>query len=132
MFKSIKGCHRNDWWDATVLPSGQTIKIEFQFDESSDRYYYSIYLVTMDKRKSEHTTPLKTTGRDGLRGLLWAKQKIIEFEAFILDRPSAKPITMCCIWTDNRRRDVYARGLKSLGYNFTMLFGRKVLAKQLA
>lgn len=134
MFKLNKENGWYDYWESTVLPSGQTVKIEFQEDETKKKLYYSIYLVTMDKRKSEAFTVLHTTGKDGLQGLLWAKEKIIEFEKFILDEPRwhDRPIIMYCSWDDNRRRDIYHRGLKSIGYDYGVAFGRKVLLKQIS
>ena len=121
----------------SILPSGQTIRIEFSEDETKKKWYFHIYLVTMDKRKSEGSTRLHCTGKDGLLGLLWAKNKIEEFEEFIKKQKSiiehsAKPIVIYCWWDDNRRRNVYARGLRSLGYKYGIVFGQKVLYKEIA
>lgn len=40
-------------------------------------------------------------------------------------------IIIYCEWTDNRRRNVYERGLKSLGYTFGKAFGKKALVKKI-
>ena len=115
--------------DRAVLPSGQTIKIEFQEDWTRKKYYYNVYLCTMDKRKSESHTRLKMTGKDGLKGLLWARNKIQEFETFIADTNKGVPSIIMCRWDDNRRRNAYEFGLKRYGYKFGMIFGSKALYK---
>jgi hypothetical protein len=119
----------HDYSDSCVLPSGQTIKIKFEEDWSNDRYYYNIYLVTMDKRKSERNTHMKIMGRDGINGLLWAKRKVAEFEEFIKEIREGVPTVIYCTWTDNRRRNAYAFGLRKIGYEFGRVFGRKALCK---
>jgi hypothetical protein len=120
--------------DSCVLPSGNTIKIEFDEikDDEHRKYYYNIYLVTMHKRKSEFDTVLKITGRDGIIGLLWAKQKIVEFENYITDYHKGDgEIVIYCWWEDNRRRKVYEYGLKPLGYKIEMFCGVKQLVKRI-
>jgi len=117
------------YYDTKILPSGQTIRIEFQEDWSKSKYNYNIYLVTSHKRKQAGYTCMKTTGGDGLKGLLWAKKKVIEFEEFIKEEHPGIPVIIYCAWDDNRRRNVYERGLRNLGYRFTNLFGYKVLSK---
>jgi hypothetical protein len=117
------------YFDTVILPSGQTIRIEFQEDWSRSKYHYNIYLVTSHKRRQADDVRLKQTGKDGLKGLLWAKEKIIEFEEFIKEKHEGIPVIIHCSWDDNRRRNVYERGLKGLGYRFNNLFGYKVLSK---
>jgi len=119
-----------DYYSMCKLDNGQIIKIVFSEEWSNNKYYYEIYLVVMTKRKSEDDTTLKSTGKIGIKGLLWAKQKIKEFEKFIKTEKTA-PITIYCRWDDNRRRNVYAYGLKNLGYNYNMVFGSKALCKTL-
>lgn len=117
------------YYDIATLPSGQTIRIEFQEGWSSTKYHYNIYLVISNKRKQANYTDLKTTGKDGLKGLLWAKKKIIEFEEFIKEEIKGTPIIIYCSWDCNRRRNAYERGLRNLGYKYNNLFGYKVLSK---
>lgn len=117
------------YYDTEILPSGQTIHIGFQEGRSNDKYNYNIYLVISHKRRQADATVLKQTGKDGLKGLLWAKRKIAEFEEFIKTEKPGVPIIIYCWWDDNRRRDTYAKGLKPMGYRFTHLFGYKVLSK---
>lgn len=117
------------YFDTEILPSGQTIRIEFQEEWSKSKFHYNIYLVTSHKRKQADRTVLKQTGKDGLKGLLWAKKKVIEFEEFIKEEKAGTPVIIYCFWEDNRRRNAYAKGLKDIGYNFNHLFGMKVLSK---
>lgn len=113
------------------LPSNQTIKIEFQEDFVGDTAYYNIYLCIYSKRKHEDNnySTLKRTGKDGLIGLLWAKQKILEFEKFIADKNKVSIIY--CYWSDNHRRDVYWRGLKKCDYKMGILDGKKAIYKKI-
>ena len=120
---------KTNYYDTCIMPSGQTIKIEFQEDWSSDRRYYNIYLVIMNKRKLNRDTYLKSTGKDGLSSLIWAKQKVKEFEEYIKDRHPETPKTIHCSWDNGKRRNVYAYGLKGLGYKFGVVFGYKALYK---
>lgn len=131
------GYPTEDYIDTIVMPSGQTVKIEFNGNYNAKKYYFGIYLVVMDKRKNENSTTLKITGRDGLQSLLWAKKKIIEFEEFIKEEiPSVNkngykraPIVIYTFWDDNRRRDIYEHGLKKLGFRYNMVYGKKALCK---
>lgn len=119
------------YYDSTKLPSGQTVTIEFQKEWSKSKYYYNIYLVTAHKRKQEKYVTLKRTGKDGLKGMFWAREKIKEFEEFIKEKHKGIPVIIYCCWTDNKRRDLYERGLRDLGYRFNNLFGYKVLSKKI-
>jgi len=85
----------------------------------------------MDKRKSEHKTALKSMGKDGLGGLIWARNKVKEFEEFIKQENPDIPKVIICTWNDNRRRNAYAYGLKKIGYKFDMVFGCKALCKKI-
>lgn len=119
----------NNYYDTCVLESGQTIRIEFQEEWSKSKYYYNVYLVTSNKRKSSDNTYLKSTGKDGLKGLIWARQKIIEFEQYIKTIHKNTPVVIYMGWDDNRRRDAYEKGLKKLGYKYNMVLGSKTLCK---
>lgn len=122
----------NTYYDETILDSGQSIRIEFNEDANDKEcYYYNIYLVISNKKKSRDNTYLKQTGKDGVKGLLWAKRKIIEFEEFIKEEHKESSIMICTRWDDNRRRNVYERGLRDIGYKFNMVFGQKQLCKKI-
>lgn len=121
----------DNYYDTCVMPSGQTIKIEFQEEWSKRKYYYNVHLVIVDKRKSKHDTYLKSTGKDGLSSLIWAKQKVKEFEGYIGNQHIGIPKTIYCRWDNGKRRNVYAYGLKESGYKFNMVFGCKALSKMI-
>jgi hypothetical protein len=123
-------CGQNAYYAKSKLPSGNTIKIVFYKEDTRHKTYYSIYLVTTRKRTQEAAATLKQTGRDGLTGLLWAKDMVRNFENFIVNEKPNKEVIIYCFWDDNRRRNVYERGLTKLGYSFGKLFYRKVLYKQ--
>ncbi len=89
--------------------------------------YYEITLKIQHKRKQN--VFLKQIGKCGLEGLLWAKNKIIEFEEFIKTKNTDKTIKIVCGWDDNRRRNIYERSLSKLGYSFENLFNKKYLVK---
>jgi len=115
--------------DETILPSKQTIRIVFYEVEHNNRYYYDIYVVTMHKKKAIDSTILKTTGKDGVAGLLWAKNKIKEFE--ILIKEIHENVTICIYWDDNRRRNIYEWGLRKEGYKMGRIFDKKCLCKKI-
>lgn len=119
-----------------ILSNGQSIKIEFEAEDTNNYRYYSIALLIQDKKKQlKNFTHLKQTGRCGIEGLIWAKNKIAEFEKMILIENENycynNTIIIYCEWDDNRRRNTYERGLKSLGYTFGKAFGKKVLMKKI-
>lgn len=119
------------YFDSTKLPSGQTIKIEFQEDFYNDKFYYNIYLSTMHKRRQEDHSCVQRTGKDGLKGMFWAKEKIKEFEEFIKDINGNYRIIMICNGTCRKRKEMYYKGLKEDGYEYSSVYGHKVLKKEL-
>lgn len=110
------------------LPSGQSIKLEIECEEFLNSYRSYIYLSISHKRKNIDNTFLQLNGKDGISSLLWAKQKILDFEN--VNKLKKKNI-MIINWDDNRRRDVYYRGLKNVGYKYGYIDGYKCLYKLL-
>lgn len=124
---------REDFRYMSILPSGQTIKIEFMDCSTRKQRIYSIYLVIMDKRKSEANTHLRYTGKDGVLGLFWARDRINEFEEYLKQEFTDKrPTVICTTWDNNTRRDIYYRGLKNMGYRYGVMFGAKAIYKVVA
>lgn len=118
--------------DSTILPSGQTAYIQISLDSASKVNYCPIYFVIYHKRRQELATENHITGKDGVLGLFWAKEKIIEFEQFVQERvgfDDHKKHVLYCTWTDNRRRNAYTRGLIPLGFKYMNIFGKKALGK---
>jgi len=116
--KEYKNGEYTNYYDTSILPSGQTIRIEFEEEWSKSKNFYNIYLVTSHKRKQADSTYGLATGKDGFAGLLWAKNKIIEFESFIKEKYPDIPVIIYCHWTDNIRRKIYERGLSNIGYKY--------------
>lgn len=126
---NVSGYRVNNYYDTYILDSGQTIKIEFQESWTNSKRYYNIYLVIMNKKKSEHNTRYKIMGRDGLKSFIWAKNKIMEFESFIKEKYEGIPCVIYCRWDDNRRRDAYYSYLKKIGYQYGMIENKKAIYK---
>lgn len=117
------------------MPSGMTAQITFYGDYWDDQRTaeFNVFLVVYKKRKDIHTSTLKQTGKDGLKTLLFAKEAIKEFETYIVSKFGNyhNKIFINIEWDDNRRRNVYHRGLKNDGFRFDNFNGRKVLSKQI-
>lgn len=120
-----------NYYDTALLPSGQTIRIEFEEDWSHKKYYYNIFLLITNKKKHSDYPFNKSMGKDGIEGLLWAKRKIVEFEKFIVKEHKHTPIVIYAGWGNSKRRDVYERGLRNIGYKFNKVFGYKALCKKI-
>ena len=140
MIKRKKNDYRyyipHEYIDSEVV-NGNYCKIEFFLEEdfpSESKYYYGVYL-HIGKRKRDDR--LKQTGKCGLSGLIWGKKKIIEFEEYIKNNYNefchfTKPEIFILIgWDDNKRRNVYARGLKDIGFYFKYIGNKKYLVKQI-
>lgn len=70
------------------------------------------------------------TGKGDLEGLIWAKNKLVEFEETNLPKDCMHRVIVQ--WDDNRRRDVYTKYLtKKLSYKMTMYEGYKCLMKDI-
>lgn len=94
--------------------------------------YFNIFLAIKHKRKDIYPE-LEQTGKDGLKGLLWARNKVLEFEKFIKEEPryESSKVILLCRWDDNRRRKIYYYGLKNYGYKYGMVYGTKAILKQI-
>ena len=86
-----------------------------------ERYYFITFYI-MSKKKREFET-LKQTGKDGLTSLLWAKNCIKDF----IDNVAKKNDLIIVEWDDKKRKNVYVRGLKSLGFYIGRFDGKEVL-----
>ena len=116
------------------LSNGQVILMEFEETGFKKKIVYNVVLTISNKKKrlSDYDEN-KTTGKCGLEGLLWGKRTILDFEKYILKEKSydKRKIYIEVMWSDNRRRNAYIRGLKSNGYNISKLDGFKCLLKQI-
>lgn len=107
---------RNAYTYQSINSFGQTLKLDIyeSLDSPSDRIHYCVtFHITSKKRFGfQH---LKSTGKDGIKSLLWAKSCIIEF----IENMNTGDINHGCItvyWDDSRRKKIYCHGLKNLGF----------------
>jgi len=117
----------------TEKVKNQSLLIEFFEEHTNKKIYYFVAFTIFTKKKHMEQVTLKTTGKIGLSGLLWAKKRIIEFETYIKNKNfENKDICIAIGWDDNRRRRVYERGLQNLGFKFKHIFNHKYLIKSLS
>lgn len=121
------------------LPNGQTLRMDFQELQDNGIYEYNVCLIIYTKRKQLQDDRLycKSTGKYGIKTLLIARDIILEFENYIKNEiaPSKfhkdNKFYIIISWLDNRRRNVYERGLKNYGYQYTYDYGCKHLKKRI-
>lgn len=117
------------------MPSGMTAQVTFYGDywDNQRTAEFTVWLVVFKKRKSIPSLVLEGTGRDGLKTLLFAKKAILDFEKFIVEKYGNchQKVFINIGWDDNKRRNVYFRGLKNEGYKFDQFNGNKVLSKRI-
>lgn len=117
------------------MPSGMTTEVCFD-GYSYQNYRFTEFIISLDvyhKRKQVNENILKQTGKDGLSSLLFAKQAIVEFEEYILNDWGSyhKEIYLKVLWEDSKRKRVYERGLKDLGFFFSIHNGDRCLLKKI-
>ena len=129
-----RGEDYGDYYCTKTLDSGQMIRVDFFQYEYNTICYYFFALAIANKRKNLKNVTGLITGKDGLKGLIFTKEKIIEFEEFIKEEAIyigiKTPIKIVIQWDDNRRRNVYERGLKGLGYKYDKTIFGKCLSKK--
>jgi 5'(3')-deoxyribonucleotidase len=114
--------------------NGDIFEIGFMENVSSKKVTYGVYFeITRNKNKENY---LVSTGRNGLKGLLWAKKALIEFEEFIQHSNIAyghrnKQKQILIMWDDNRRQKAYKRGMKGMGYREAFWNKKKCLLKKI-
>lgn len=117
------------YYSTTVFPSGMTGRIEFlptMSDNVRERdVFIFVSLVVYRKRKHawNHTVQgcgdTVSTGRDGVRPLVWAKSELVAFEDFFATQTSYcsnHRVFMEVQWRDNRRKKLYQKVLEPMGY----------------
>ena len=100
----------------------QTLLIELSGYPSADASYinWNVCLVVYTKRKEIDSHFQKSTGNIGLKGLFAAKEILHKFESYLKNNYWRENHNIFIGWDDNRRRNVYERGLRNLGYKFEM------------
>ena len=89
---------------------GQPMCFYLTFKENR---YYAVTFYVSSKRKRGFET-LKQTGVDGLKPLIWAKSCLKDF----IENVAKSGDLIVVDYDDKRRKDVYAYGLKNLGFYF--------------
>lgn len=103
------------------------------FPWSNDTYKrYFLYLVfaIADKKKylrgyfteSRGNITLKSTGKCGLEGIMYAKNKILELEEILKDE-GYENCTIVIAGEDKRRERIYEKAAKKYGYKRVFKFG---------
>lgn len=116
------------FWQRHKLSNGQYCMIGFEriTNRCGDVEEYNVIFAVADKKKqlrgyfessSDNTITLKSTGKCGLEALIWAKEKILEFEEELRGY-KGQNVTMSIIVTgENQHRfRMYERALSRLGY----------------
>lgn len=137
----LRTCNEEDNFDyyykRKKLSNGQFVQIEFQEAYQPSNFVdFNINLVIHSKKKKLNSDIVENqnTGHVGLEGLLWAKHQIVEFEDYIKSKKDFfrnERVFLSVIWSDNRRRNVYERGLRDLGFKFCNAFNMKRLRKEI-
>jgi len=114
--------NKNDYKYRVKNSKGQIVELEiwvYYSDREQLTEYLSVTLSVNKKRKGYEYG--KETGKAGIESLLIAK-KILKYHIDkVLKRQRFYKWTYYIIiwWDDSRRRDVYYRGLKDLGFEFS-------------
>lgn len=97
---------------------GQSITLEcyvFEEDKINNKIYWNVsFHIGKRKRILKDFEDMTTTGKDGIKSLLWAKNCIIDVRKNIKKDYKDYKNIICIYWTDKRRRDVYYKNLKEL------------------
>lgn len=114
--------------DKIKLKNGQTAWIFFSLYGTDFMDEYAVAFAIGNKRKHIKNWLLSDgcsavdisnvqTGRAGLEGLIWAKNKILEFENFMGGR-----YKICIYGSDKKRERLYRRGLAKYGYQWDSVY----------
>lgn len=116
------------FWQRHKLSNGQFCMIGFEriMNNCEDVEDYNVVFAVADKKKqlrgffngsSENTITLKSTGRCGIEALVWARDKILEFEEEMQGYEGHNvTISIMVAGEDSRRFRLYERALSRYGY----------------
>ena len=96
------------------------------FYDCTNNIVWSIEFYVASKKKRGFE-PLKQTGKDGIKTLIWAKNCIKDF---IEKKCKSGDLFIVC-WEDVKRKRVYAYGLKDLGFQFGTYEKKPCLLKKI-
>lgn len=118
--------------DQERLPSGMTVRIEFQLYDLENIGLANVFLNVFHKRKQISDNTLKSTGKDGVYPFVWAIRKLREFEEYAKEELChSLPTYIQVDWEDNRRGRIYKRFLQREGYLLKNFGEGRKLYKQL-
>lgn len=115
-------------WQRHKLSNGQFCMIGFErnINDCGDVEDYNVVFAVADKKKQlkgffecskDNTITLESTGKCGIEALIWAKDKILEFEEEMKGYEGDNiTISIMVAGEDNHRFRLYERGLKRYGY----------------
>ena len=108
--------------------TGQTMRLIFSkwYYPKKRRYDWYVCFDIVDKRKQKFHFK-EQTGTDGINSLLWAKHCLKDFIENQIDKDIDNAIIIN--WDDGKRRRVYERGLKDLGFKMSNFDSRPALIK---
>ena len=106
------------------LDKGQLVQMNVQKETYMDTTRYFICLFINKRGKGYQM--LHQTGHAGIEGLLWAKEMLIDLIEHIRKIENKKHV-IHIFWDDARRRDVYIRGLKDIGFKVGYYYRWKCL-----
>lgn len=89
-------------------------------------YAVTFYICT---KKYQGFQSLKSTGKDGIKSPIWAKNCIVDFIKFKDEKEPGNYITIA--WEDSKRKRVYYYGLKQLGFYLGRLNNKETLLYKL-
>lgn len=132
----------DDWYYESIRRfDNQTAVIRFY---NNDSYYDSkkkkntwmlttVYAIGPEKQVNRwfnneiNDIDLTKSGKQGLKSIFWAKEQIKEIINIFKEEHPDDKLILQVHWVDNKRRDLYYRGLKDLGFKFNNLYGYKSL-----
>jgi hypothetical protein len=128
------------YFSETTLKNGQIAMMFFgRCNPDVRNDVYNIAFAIADKKKEitnwinskEDKFNTSMTGRDGIEGLIWAKQQIILFESYLKNDRFPTPVILEVSWLDKKRKEIYKRALCRLGFQYGMRDHQMVLFKKL-
>jgi hypothetical protein len=105
-----------------LLSNNQLAVIGFLEEQKDKEILYNVSFYISNKRKNI-IDDSKCTGNCGLEGLIWAKNKILQFENNVIKNEFRidyrfRKIKIIIGWADNRRKRVYMWAMVKHGYRY--------------
>lgn len=115
--------YRNAYYYKSKNEQNQIITFSFYETDKIGEYYVTFFITSKRKKGFQK---LITTGKDGIKSLLWAKECLIDAIKYLKEfKSDAKYIIVGA--DDERRRKVYQRSLIPLGFKINQYSKEKEL-----